>query len=309
MSAETSGGGLLSQLKDRLTKTRRNLNERFDEMFTASARVDDELLEELEEALIVADVGVPTTAELIRRLNQRIIKEGIEDASVLRHALREEVRAMLEPAALHRETPPPLLQVVMIVGVNGTGKTTSVGKLAAHYRELGHNVLMVAADTFRAAAVEQLEIWAERADVKIIRQKQSADPAAVVFDGVQAAQARDTNTVLIDTAGRLHTKVNLMEELKKIRRTAARKDPAAPHETWLVLDATTGQNALSQARMFNEAIGLTGLIITKLDGTAKGGIALAVCNELKVPLRFIGIGEKLEDLREFDPDAFVEALF
>jgi fused signal recognition particle receptor len=309
MSQETKApsGGLLQQLKEGLAKTRKGLNARFDTMFTSKRAVDEDLFEELEEALMVADVGVATTTELVRRLKERALWEA--GAEALREALREEALRMLSPAVLDRKAPPPLLQVVMVVGVNGVGKTTTIGKLAAHYRALGHRVLVVAGDTFRAAAVEQLEIWGERAGVSVVRQKQATDPAAVVFDGMQAACARDVNTLLIDTAGRLHTKVNLMEELKKIRRTAARKDPEAPHETWLVLDATTGQNALVQARMFHEAVGLTGVVLTKLDGTAKGGVAVAICHELGVPLRFIGIGEKIGDLREFDPRLFVEALF
>jgi fused signal recognition particle receptor len=298
--------GLFRRLRERLSRTRDNLAGGLDRLFLGRKVVDAELLEELEELLITADLGVETTLFLIGALQEKLKRRELADVERLKAALKQEMVSLLTAP------PPPEVSarpwVVLVVGINGVGKTTTIAKLAHQARLRGQSPMLVAADTFRAAAVEQLEIWGERVGAAVIKQKTGSDPAAVVFDGVAAAQARGADLVFIDTAGRLHTKVNLMEELKKIQRTAAKKLPGAPHEVYLVLDATTGQNALSQARLFHEAVGLTGLILTKMDGTAKGGVALGVVHETGVPLRYIGVGEGLEDLRPFDAEAFVEAI-
>ncbi|MFH2098873.1 MAG: signal recognition particle-docking protein FtsY, partial [Pseudomonadota bacterium] len=288
--------GFFSQLKDGLEKTRRVLNTPIEDLFTTGRELDEEVLEDLEEALITADVGVQTTRHLLAGLTQRLGEGRPVTAREVRAALTAEIEEILKTA--RPVQPPPLRppRVIMVAGVNGVGKTTTIGKLASRYRDQGKKVLLVAADTFRAAAVEQLTIWAERTGSDIVRTREGGDPASVVFDGMEAALARGVDVVLIDTAGRLHTKVNLMEELKKIKRSAAKRMPDAPHDTWLVIDATTGQNAVSQARMFDEAIGLTGLVLTKVDGTAKGGIVVGIASELAVPLLFLGMGEKVQDL-------------
>jgi fused signal recognition particle receptor len=294
------------RLRNRLLKTREAFSGRMDRLFRGRKVVDAELLDELEELLITADLGVDTSLFLIEALQEKLRRRELSDVEKLKAALKAEMVALLTaPARAEVSTRP---RVVLMVGVNGVGKTTTLAKLAYRDRHQGLTPLLVAGDTFRAAAVEQLEIWGERLDAEVIKQKTGADPAAVVFDGLAAAAARNVDTVYVDTAGRLHTKVNLMEELKKIHRTSAKKIPGAPHEVLLVLDATTGQNALSQARLFHEAVGLTGLIITKMDGTAKGGVALAVVHETGIPLKFIGVGEGMEDLRPFDAEAFVEAI-
>jgi fused signal recognition particle receptor len=294
------------RLRERLKRTREALSGGLDRVFRGRKVVDAALLEDLEELLITADLGVETSLFLIQALQEKLKRRELGEVERLKAALQEEMVALLTgPAPRERSTRP---WVVLLVGVNGVGKTTTIAKLAYRDRHRGLTPLLVAADTFRAAAVEQLEIWGERAGAAVVKQKTGADPAAVVFDGLAAACARGTDTVYIDTAGRLHTKVNLMEELKKIHRTAAKKIPGAPHEVFLVLDATTGQNALNQARLFHEAVGLTGLILTKMDGTAKGGVALAVVHETGIPLRYIGVGEAMEDLRPFDAAAFVEAI-
>jgi fused signal recognition particle receptor len=294
------------RLRDRLQRTREALSGGLDRVFKGRKVVDAALLEDLEELLITADLGVETSLHLIQTLQEKLKRRELGDVERLKAALKAEMAALLQsPAPRDRSARP---WVVLLVGVNGVGKTTTIAKLAHRDRQQGLTPLLVAADTFRAAAVEQLEVWGERLDAAVIKQKTGADPAAVVFDGLGAAQARGADTVYVDTAGRLHTKVNLMEELKKIHRTAAKKIPAAPHEVLLVLDATTGQNALSQARLFHDAVGLTGLILTKMDGTAKGGVALAVVHETGIPLRYIGVGEGLEDLRPFEAEAFVEAI-
>jgi len=277
-----------------------------DRVFRGRKVVDAALLEDLEELLITADLGVETSLFLIQALQEKLKRRELGEVERLKAALQAEMVALLTgPAPRERSAHP---WVMLLVGVNGVGKTTTIAKLAYRDRHRGLTPLLVAADTFRAAAVEQLEIWGERAGAAVVKQKTGADPAAVVFDGLAAASARSADTVYVDTAGRLHTKVNLMEELKKIHRTAAKKIPGAPHEVFLVLDATTGQNALNQARLFHEAVGLTGLILTKMDGTAKGGVALAVVHETGIPLRYIGVGEAMEDLRPFDAAAFVEAI-
>jgi fused signal recognition particle receptor len=295
----------LKRLKNRLSKTRRNLAEGFDKIFVGKKSIDDEVLEDLEELLITADIGVQTAMELI----ERISSSKVSDPDQIMKLLREEILSLLSDHATIDDITPSSPHVIMVVGVNGVGKTTTIGKLAAKASASGKNVLIAASDTFRAAAIEQLMIWAERAGADIVKHKEHADPAAVAFDAVAAASARGTDIVLIDTAGRLHTKVNLMQELKKIKRSIAKQIPDAPHEILLVLDATTGQNAISQAKLFNDALGVTGLALTKLDGTAKGGIVVGICSTLKIPLQYIGIGEQIEDLRKFDPEQFVNALF
>jgi fused signal recognition particle receptor len=294
------------RLRERLLRTREAFSGRMDRLLRGRKVVDAELLDELEELLITADLGVDTSLFLIQALQDKLRRRELADVAKLKAALKAEMVGLLAPAASPEVSARP--RVVLMVGVNGVGKTTTLAKLAYRDRHLGLMPLLVAGDTFRAAAVEQLEIWGERVGAMVIKQKTGADPAAVVFDGLAAAMARDVDTVYVDTAGRLHTKVNLMEELKKIHRTAAKKVPGAPHEVLLVLDATTGQNALSQARLFHEAVGVTGLILTKMDGTAKGGVALAIVHETGIPLKFIGVGEAMEDLRLFDAEAFVEAI-
>jgi fused signal recognition particle receptor len=297
--------GYFRRLKDRLSKTRKTFSDGFDNIFAAKERIDDDLLEQLEELLITSDIGVQTTSTLI----QNVSSSKIIEVDQIKSLLKDEILAILQPCKSDPEKTMSSPWVIMVVGVNGTGKTTTIGKLAARATASGKKVLIAAADTFRAAAIEQLVIWAERAQADIIKHREMADPAAVAFDAVEAAIARGADMVLIDTAGRLHTKVNLMEELKKIKRIISKKIPDAPQEILLVLDATTGQNALSQAQLFNDALGVTGLALTKLDGTAKGGIVISICNSLKIPLKYIGIGEKIEDLQKFDATQFVRALF
>ena len=278
------------------------------------AAVDEALWQELEELLISADVGVSTTTKLLERVRARLEKEKIEEGPQIRSALQEEMVSMLRVDNALREATQPIslsasgLTVILAVGVNGGGKTLSIAKLAYLFKEQGKKVIMAAADTFRAAAIDQLKILGQRAGADVICHQPGADPGAVVFDSLEAARSRHVDVVIIDTAGRLHTKFNLMEELKKIKRVAARSDPTAPHEVLLVLDATTGQNGLSQARYFTDAVGVSGVFLAKLDGTAKGGIVLAICDELKIPILFIGTGEALDDLAPFDAQTFIEAL-
>jgi fused signal recognition particle receptor len=295
-----------SLFRERLGRTRKNLAGGLERFFLGRREVDGELLDDLEEMLITADLGVDTTLRLVEAIREKVKRRELRDADRLKDALRAEMVQILKgPLAPLRLTKP---WVILMVGVNGVGKTTTIAKLAHRDHARGLNPLLIAADTFRAAAVEQLEIWGERVGAQVVKQKTGADPAAVVFDGLEAAQARKVDVVYVDTAGRLHTKVNLMEELKKIHRTANKKMSGAPHEILLILDATTGQNALSQARLFHEAVGVTGLILTKLDGTAKGGMALAVAHETGLPIRYIGVGEGMDDLQPFDPEAFVAAI-
>jgi fused signal recognition particle receptor len=291
--------GFFARLRDSLGRSRRAL---VGELAAAAFDPgDDEAWERLEEALIAADVGVPTTAELVRRLEARDDLDG-----GLEHALVEEISGLLgEPDRLRLPAKP---SVVLFVGVNGTGKTTTIGKLAQALREHGRDVLVAAADTFRAAADEQLEVWAQRAEADFVGADRGGDPAAVAYDAIEAAEARGRDVVLVDTAGRLHTHTNLMAELEKIERVIGRKLDGAPHETLLVLDATTGQNGLQQARLFRDAVDVSGVVLTKLDGSAKGGVAVAIANELELPVKLIGIGEKLDDLRPFDPHDFARAL-
>jgi fused signal recognition particle receptor len=304
---DQEAAGYFKRLKNRLSKTRKSLTGGFERIFSGKQKIDDEVLEELEELLITSDIGVPTTMALI----ERITKANLSDIGQLKTALKKEILSILDSRP---DAPAPQIaagtpHVVLVVGVNGVGKTTTIGKLAASAGAAGKKVLIAAADTFRAAAVEQLGIWADRAKAQFVKHKENADPAAVAFDAVAAASARGCDLVLIDTAGRLHTKVNLMEELKKIKRTVAKQVDGAPHEILLVLDATTGQNALSQAKLFNDALDVTGLALTKLDGTAKGGIVIGICSALNIPLQYIGIGEQIEDLRPFDAAQFIDALF
>lgn len=300
---------LFSRLRDRLHKTRERLTSRLDRVFHGRKTIDADLLDDLEEILITSDLGVRTTQSLLKKASDRIERKELNDPAKLRELLRDEIRAILDvpcsPMAFETERP----FVIMVIGVNGVGKTTTIGKLGHTLKQQGLSVMLVAGDTFRAAAAEQLTLWGERTGVPVVRQKSGSDPSAVAFDALDAAIARDVDVVILDTAGRMHTKVNLMEELKKVQRVLGKKMPSAPHEVLLVLDATTGQNALSQARQFQEGIGLTGLVLTKLDGTAKGGIVVAICEELKVPVRYIGIGEGIDDLRPFDADEFVRAMF
>ena len=299
--------GVFRRLRERLGRTREALAHGLDRLFLGKKVIDAELLEDLEELLITADLGVDTTLALIEAVREKVRRKELSDPSRLKSHLKAEMVALLQtPASSPVVNGHP--RVVMVIGVNGVGKTTTIAKLAHFDRTAGRKVLLVAADTFRAAAIEQLEIWGQRLGAEVIKQKSGSDPAAVVFDGLAAAQSRQVDTVYIDTAGRLHTKVNLMEELKKIKRTATRQIPTAPHEVYLVLDATTGQNSISQARMFHEALGVTGLILTKLDGTAKGGVALGVVKETGLPLRYIGVGEGMEELRAFEAEAFIDAI-
>jgi fused signal recognition particle receptor len=304
----------LRKLKSGLARTRDTLFGKVTQLVTSRGVIDDEMLERLEEILISSDVGVGTTMTIIDNIKRRVKEERYQSSDQLTILLKDEIAKVLhvdgEQGPSDVSLPDePRPYVMMIVGVNGVGKTTTIGKLAHNYRSAGYKVIVGAADTFRAAANEQLEIWAQRAGVEIIQQSRGADPAAVAFDSLSSAIAKQADVVMIDTAGRLHTKVNLMEELKKIRRVLEKRMPGAPHEVLLVLDATTGQNALQQVRQFASAVNVTGIVLTKLDGTAKGGIVLAISNELKIPVKFIGVGEQIDDLQPFDRRAFVDALF
>jgi fused signal recognition particle receptor len=301
--------GFFERLKQGLSKTSESLVGRIDALLLGRKEVDAATLEELEEILISADIGVATTVELVRGLEKRLGRNELKNADALRSSLKLDLLARMEPYAARFDTAAHTPFVILVVGVNGVGKTTTIGKLASKFTQDGRKVLLAAADTFRAAAADQLAIWAERAGVDLVRHKEGGDPSAVVYDACKAAAARKADVLIIDTAGRMHTKVNLMEELKKILRILGREIPGAPHETLLVLDASTGQNAISQAKLFREAAAVTGIALTKLDGSAKGGVVIAVCNELKIPLRYIGIGESVEDLRDFVPQEFVDALF
>jgi fused signal recognition particle receptor len=301
--------GLFSRLVSGLKKTKDGLVGRIDALVLGKKAIDADTLEELEEILITSDIGVKTTVELIRTLEQRLGRNELKDGAALRAALKEEILSRLTAHHARLEINGQRPFVMLVIGVNGVGKTTTIGKLASRFTADGKKVLLAAADTFRAAASEQLVIWGDRSRVDVIRHREGADPSAVVFDACKAAVARDVDILIIDTAGRLHTKVNLMEEMKKIRRVIGREIPGAPHETLLVVDAATGQNALSQARLFKEAAHVSGIALTKLDGTAKGGIVVAVSHEFSLPVRYIGVGESIDDLRDFDPQEFTDALF
>lgn len=300
--------GFLDRMREAVSRTRENLEERIDSVLSLTRTVDEEALEELEMSLIASDIGVTTAAEIVSTLREHAKRQQIRDGAELKDLLKTQLKTLLDeqkrpPSSV--ETPP---EVILLVGVNGTGKTTTSGKLAAYLRSQGKTVLLCAADTFRAAAIEQLEVWSQRSGVELIKSKQGGDPSAVLFDSLNAAKARGIDFLIVDTAGRLHTKNNLMAELEKMRRTTQRFVPDAPHEVLLVMDATTGQNGLQQARLFTESAGVTGIVITKLDGTAKGGIAVAIARELKLPVRYVGVGEKIDDLLPFDSGAFVDSL-
>ena len=300
----------LDRMKEAVTRTRENLAERIEEAVAFSKEIDLNTLDDLEATLIGADLGTTTTHEVLEKLRERADRKQIQDVDELKRLLKDELLTILtssndRPVQKVDGTP----EVILVVGVNGTGKTTTIGKLAQVFRSQGKNVLMCAADTFRAAAIEQLEVWGQRTGTEVIKTKAGGDPAAVLFDALQAATARNTDYVVVDTAGRLHTKTNLMSELDKMRRTAQRIIPGAPHETLLVMDATTGQNGLQQARLFTEAAGVTGIVLTKLDGTAKGGVVVAISRELGLPVRYVGVGEKAGDLLPFNPKEFVDSLF
>ena len=301
---------LLDRFRQGLARTRESFAQGLRGAF-GRGRVDAELFSELEQLLIGADVGVAATEELLVAVRERVAATGTQDAADVESILKEEIGRLLSAAAAQspRQAPASGPEVVMVVGVNGVGKTTTIGKLAKTERDRGRKVLIGACDTFRAAASEQLERWAARAGVEIVRQRDGADPAAVAFDALQAAASRGVDLVLLDTAGRLHTQQNLMEELKKVHRVVAQRIPGAPHEVLLCLDATTGQNAIRQARLFDAAIGVDGLVLAKLDGTARGGVVIAIARELRLPVRMVGVGEGIEDLVPFDPEAFVDALF
>lgn len=299
--------GLFSKISQGLKKTRESFSQQMDMIVHSFTTIDDNLMDELEESLILADVGAVTASRIIQKLRERIKRTGVTDPSQLKQMLADIVAEMLEgDCSLKLDTKP---SVILVIGVNGVGKTTTIGKLSLLLKQQGKSVLLCAADTFRAAAIEQLEIWAKRADVEIIKQSEGSDPAAVVFDSLQAGKARGRDVIICDTAGRLHNKKHLMDELAKIRRVIDRELPGADVEVLLVLDATTGQNALNQAKQFKEATGLTGVVLTKLDGTAKGGVVIGIKEEVQVPIKFIGVGEGIDDLRPFDPAQFAAALF
>ena len=307
---EVQKPSFIERMKEAVSRTRENLAERIEDVVSIGKEIDRSTLDDLEATLIGADLGTITTQEVLAKLREKADRKQIKDVDELKRLLKEELLAILSSSStlpLSRVDAPP--EVIMVVGVNGAGKTTTIGKLAQVFRSQGKTVLLCAADTFRAAAIEQLEIWGQRTGTEVIKTKAGGDPAAVLFDALQSAAARKTDYVIVDTAGRLHTKQNLMLELEKMKRTAQRIVPGAPHETLLVMDATTGQNGLQQARQFTQSAGVTGIVLTKLDGTAKGGVVVAISRELGLPVRFVGVGEKAGDLLPFDPKEFVESLF
>jgi fused signal recognition particle receptor len=298
---------IFDRMKEAVSRTRDSLGERIESVIALTREVDESTLEDLEMSLLASDIGVTTTTEIIDALRERARRQQIRDGAELKDLLKEQLKSILDgqQRPVRAVAVPP--EVIMMVGVNGTGKTTTSGKLAAYFRAQGKSVLLCAADTFRAAAIEQLEVWGQRSGVEIIKTRQGGDPSAALFDALQAAKARSNDVLIVDTAGRLHTKNSLMAELDKMRRTTQRIIPDGPHEVLLVMDATTGQNGLQQARLFTESAGVTGIVLTKLDGTAKGGIAIAIARELNLPVRFVGVGEKIEDLLPFDSAAFVDS--
>jgi len=300
--------GFFDRMKQAVTRTRESFTESISSVIALTREVDESTFTGLEPVLLAADLGAPTTAIVLENLRQRALRTGIGGGDELKQLLKSELKQILDGVAhpVHHPSTPP--EVIMMVGVNGTGKTTTTGKLAALFRAQGRSVLLCAADTFRAAAIEQLEVWAQRSDVPLIKTKQGGDPSAALYDACSAAKARGTQVLIVDTAGRLHTKTDLMKELDKMRRTAEKLVPGAPHQTLLVMDATTGQNGLTQARLFTEAAHVTGIVLTKLDGTAKGGIVLAIATELKLPVVYAGVGEKMEDILPFDSATFVDTL-
>ncbi|MDO8696384.1 MAG: signal recognition particle-docking protein FtsY, partial [Pseudomonas sp.] len=308
--AADNKAGFLDRLKQGLSKTSASIGEGMASLFLGKKAIDDDLLEELETRLLTADVGVEATTAIIQSLTQKVARKQLTDSGALYQALQEELAAMLRPVAKPLVIEPSKKPfVILVVGVNGAGKTTTIGKLAKKLQLEGKKVMLAAGDTFRAAAVEQLQVWGERNQVTVIAQHTGADSASVIFDAVQAATARGMDVLIADTAGRLHTKDNLMEELKKVRRVIGKLDDTAPHEVLLVLDAGTGQNAINQAKQFNQTVNLTGLALTKLDGTAKGGVIFALAKQFGIPIRYIGVGEGIDDLRTFEAESFVQALF
>jgi len=308
--AGDAGGGLFGRLRERLSRTRSGLVDGISRLMLGRKQIDDDTLEELEMYLLSADVGIEACQSIINDLTERLSRQQLKDSQGLLSAVREDMKAILQPVSrpLHIDTSHSPY-VILMVGVNGVGKTTTIGKLAKLLQADGYSVMLAAGDTFRAAAVEQLKVWGERNDVPVIAQPRASDPASVIYDAVESARARGIDVLIADTAGRLHTQTNLMEELKKVKRVIGKLDASAPHEVMLVVDAGTGQNALAQAEQFNAAVGLTGLTLTKLDGTAKGGVIFALARRLGVPIRFIGVGEAIEDLQPFDAGKFVDALF
>jgi fused signal recognition particle receptor len=307
---DNSSGSLLGRLKKGLKRTSSSFASGMGAVFLGKKEIDDELLEDLETQLIVADVGMDATRKIMDTLAQQVSRQELEDADALYKSLQHELSALLAPCAIPLQIEPAHQPyVILMVGVNGVGKTTTIGKLAKRFQAEGKSVMLAAGDTFRAAAVEQLQVWGDRNNVPVVAQATGADSASVIFDALKAAQSRNIDVLIADTAGRLHNKDNLMEELKKVVRVMTKLDVKAPHEVMLVLDAGTGQNALAQAESFQQVVGVTGLTITKLDGTAKGGVIFAICNQLKLPVRFIGVGEQVDDLRPFVAEDFVEALF
>jgi fused signal recognition particle receptor len=320
---EKPSSSLLDRLKESVSKTRSQIAAKVEGLFLGGKKIDPAVLKQLENALLAADIGVRTTREVLEAVREKVDRHTLSDSGELKAELKRQLLARMafappasngasagEGTAVGIEPQiEPRPRVIFMVGVNGVGKTTTMGKLANRLRQEGHTVLLCAADTFRAAAIEQLEVWAKRANVEIVKQKSGSDPAAVVYDAVSAAATRGIDAVIVDTAGRLHTKSNLMAELEKMKRTAAKVVPGAPHEILLVMDATTGQNGLVQAREFTSAVGVTGIVLTKLDGTAKGGIVVAITRELNLPVRFVGVGEQMDDLVPFDAEAFVNSLF
>ncbi|HET9218394.1 MAG TPA: signal recognition particle-docking protein FtsY, partial [Terriglobia bacterium] len=307
---EQAEPGVFEKIRHAVRQTQENFTERMQDLVVGRKEIDPEMLEELEAIMIGADIGVGTTAEILDSIRDQVSRRTLEDPAQLRGAVKAELRKILSinDAALKSSADDGPF-VILMVGVNGVGKTTTIGKLAHRFRSEGKSVMLCAADTFRAAAIEQLEVWSTRSGVPLIKQKPGADPSAVLYDALQSAKAKKVDVLIVDTAGRLHTKHNLMSELEKMTRVAKREIPGAPHEVLLILDATTGQNGLTQAKEFTRSAGVTGLILTKLDGTAKGGVVTAIARELKIPIRFVGVGEKIDDLVEFSADDFVEGLF
>ena len=299
--------GIFKKINFGLRKTRNNMSGAIDNVLDSYTSIDEELFDELEEALVMGDVGVTTASEITKRLNERVRKKGLKDPSEVKTEIKEIVAEMLEGGEDMGLITIP--SIILVIGVNGVGKTTTIGKMAAMYKSQGKSVILGAADTFRAAAIDQLTVWAERAGVDIVSHKEGADPAAVIFDTISAAKARGSEIIICDTAGRLHNKKNLMDELAKIYRVIDRELPYSDREVLLVLDATTGQNAVNQAREFAKIAEITGIILTKLDGTARGGVVLSIKNDLKVPVKFVGVGEKIDDLQPFDPESFTKAIF
>ena len=309
VSPEQKKAGFFSRIKTGLSRTKANLTEQLSDLFLGAKEIDDDLLEEIETTLLMADIGVEATTEIIERLTDRVARKQLQDADALKQALKEELSDLLGDVEHALQLPAKKPAVILMVGVNGVGKTTTIGKLAKRYQAEGKSVMLAAGDTFRAAAVEQLQVWGERNQVPVVAQHTGADSASVIFDALQSAQSKGVDVLIADTAGRLQNKDNLMQELEKVVRVMKKLDPDAPHEVMLVLDAGTGQNAISQAKQFKDSVGVTGITLTKLDGTAKGGIIFAIAKQFGLPIRFIGVGEQVDDLRPFEADEFVQALF